>query len=39
MKLKSLFTRNKIGKGMKLPPHLEEIKNSTEFTAKEILDF
>jgi Ca2+-binding EF-hand superfamily protein len=39
MVLKSLFTRKGSQKGMKLPPHLQEIKNNTKFSAKEIMDF
>jgi len=40
LNLRSLFNinRNK-NKGMKLPPHLEEIRDSTNFSSKEILDF
>jgi Ca2+-binding EF-hand superfamily protein len=39
MVLKSLFTSKDTEKGMKLPPHLQEIKDKTQFSAKEIIDF
>lgn len=38
--IKKLFKRTRTqNEGMKLPPHLQEIQNSTSFTAKEILNF